>query len=120
MNLISFTKLIDIGMNTFVASPIAIEASIISNFLLNNYWTFSHRKSNDRVRVKWLKFNLISLLSLAISYTTFVFLSLMFPGTSPQIHQLAGIIPATFVNYFLNSHLTFKNRTDETKIVSPA
>ncbi len=113
VNLIGFTTLMDIGVNTFVASPIAIEASIISNFFLNNYWTFSNRKSDDRVRIKGLKFNAISLIALAMSYTTFIVLSIMFPGTRPQIHQLAGIIPATFVNYYLNSHWTFKDKTDE-------
>ncbi len=113
VNLISFTMLMDIGVNTYVASPIAIEASIISNFLLNNYWTFSTRQSPDRVRIKGLKFNVISLAALAVSYTTFVFLSFMFPETKPQIHQVAGIIPATFVNYFLNSNWTFKYKTCE-------
>ncbi|HET7319690.1 MAG TPA: hypothetical protein VFK23_11185 [Nitrospirota bacterium] len=35
-------------------------------------------------------------------------LSALDPGGSPQLHQAAGIIPATFINYFLNSYWTFK------------
>jgi len=27
----------------------------------------------------------------------------------PQVHQLIGIIPATLVNYFLNSYWTFRD-----------
>jgi dolichol-phosphate mannosyltransferase len=109
VNLGLFTLLLEAGVNKFFASPIAIEVSIISNFLLNNYWTFCWRRTKSRVRIKGLKFNLVSLVALGISYSTFVILSLVFPTVPLQIHQLAGIIPAIFVNYFLNSYWTFKH-----------
>ena len=100
------------GLNKYVASPIAIELSIISNFLLNNYWTFRWRKLKDGFKLKGLKFNTVSLLSLAVSYAAFVALSIAFPQTAPQIHQLIGIIPATLINYFLNSYWTFRHQTE--------
>jgi len=75
--------------------------------LLNNYWTFRHRKTKDRTRIRGLKFNLVSILALGVSYATFVALSLAFPETAAQIHQLIGIIPATIINYLLNSYWTF-------------
>lgn len=109
VNLGVFTLLLEAGVNKYLASPISIEASIITNFLLNNYWTFRWRRSQDHIRVKGLKFNMVSLVSLAVSYSTFVVLSILFPGTSPEIHQLVGIAPAMFINYFLNSYWTFKN-----------
>jgi Predicted membrane protein len=109
VNLGIFTLLLRLGMNKYVASPIAIEASIISNFLLNNYWTFRWRNTRDGVRVKGLKFNAVSLVALAISYSTFVVLSILFPGTPPQLHQLIGIVPAMLVNYLLNSYWTFRH-----------
>ena len=112
VNLGAFTLLLGVGVNKFIASPVAIEISIITNFLLNNYWTFRWRKTKDRVRVKGLKFNVASFIALGISYSTFVVLSLLFPNTSPQIHQLIGIVPATLVNYFLNSYWTFKHVPD--------
>lgn len=108
VNLGAFTLLLASGVHELVASPIAIEASILSNFLLNNYWTFRWRKTTDRVRVKGLKFNAVSLVSLVMSFGTFAALSWAFPDTLPQIHQLIGIIPATAVNYFLNSYWTFR------------
>ena len=108
VNLGVFTWLLGLGMNRFLASPIAIEASIVSNFLLNNYWTFRERKTRDRKRIKGLKFNAVSLVALAISFGTFVLLSALFPHTAPQVHQLIGIVPATAVNYFLNSYWTFR------------
>lgn len=109
VNLFSFSLFLNMGVNKFIASPLAIEVSIISNFLFNNYWTFRERKTNDRTRIKGLKFNIVSLLALAISYSTFIALSFAFPNTNPHIHQLIGILPATFINYFLNSYWTFKH-----------
>ena len=108
INLGLFTILLNIGANKYLASPIAIEVSIISNFILNNYWTFRRRTTREKIRVKGLKFNAVSLVALGISYGTFVLLSLLLPRTAPQIHQLIGIVPATLVNYFLNSYWTFR------------
>ena len=109
VNLGVFTLLLQSNVNKYVASPISIEVSIITNFLLNNYWTFRWRKSADLVRIKGLKFNMVSLVSLGVSYTTFVVLSVLFPETPPTVHQLIGIAPAMLINYFLNSYWTFKH-----------
>jgi dolichol-phosphate mannosyltransferase len=107
VNLGLFTLLTSLGVNKYAASPLAIEASIVTNFLFNNYWTFRARRSEERTRIKGLKFNLVSLLSLCLSYGTFVVLSVLFPAVPPQWHQLAGIVPATLINYLLNSYWTF-------------
>lgn len=109
VNLAMFTLLLQLGTNKFLASPIAIELSIVSNFLFNNYWTFAKRQTQDRIRTKGIKFNLVSLLSLTVSYGTFVASSIAFPDLAPQIHQAAGIGPAMFANYFLNSYWTFRH-----------
>ncbi len=110
VNLGIFTILIKSGLNKFIASPIAIELSIISNFLLNNCWTFNQRNVKHKFHIRGILFNFISLISLGVSYSTFVVLSLMFPDVLPQVHQAIGIIPAVFVNYFLNSKLTFQEK----------
>jgi dolichol-phosphate mannosyltransferase len=108
VNLGSFTMLMKLGLNKYIASPIAIEISIVANFLLNNYWTFAKRDMNSKVHIRGLKFNVISVAALAVSYSTFLLLSAFDPGGSPQLHQAAGIVPATLINYFLNSYWTFK------------
>jgi dolichol-phosphate mannosyltransferase len=108
VNLASFTVLLNLGMNKFLASPAAIEISIISNFLLNNFWTFSDRDVDDKIHIRGLKFNIISFVALGVSYSTFLILSVLDPGGVPQIHQAIGIVPATLINYFLNSYWTFK------------
>jgi dolichol-phosphate mannosyltransferase len=108
VNLGIFSLLLMGGMSKFLASPVAIEASIVWNFLLNNFWTFQERDTVHGLRMKGLKFNVVSLLSLSVSYSTFLLMSYLLPQAAPQIPQLLGIIPATLVNYFLNSYWTFK------------
>jgi dolichol-phosphate mannosyltransferase len=109
VNLGVFTALLALGVNKYLASPVAIECSIITNFLGNNYWTFRRRSLGSGIHVRGLRFNAVSILSLAISFGTFVVLSRAVPAVAPQVHQLIGIIPATLVNYFLNSYWTFRD-----------
>ena len=68
VNLGLFTMLLKMGVNKYLASPVAIQVSIFSNFLLNNYWTFRWRNTADSIQVRGVKFNLVSLAALAISY----------------------------------------------------
>ena len=109
VNLGSFHLLTVIGLHRFLASPIAIELSIVSNFLINNYWTFTDREMKDSKRVRGVKFNAVSLLSLGVSYGTFLLLSLLLPGVPPVWLQGMAIVPAALVNYFLNSYWTFRD-----------
>jgi dolichol-phosphate mannosyltransferase len=109
VNLGVFSLLMALGVNKFVASPIAIQCSIITNFLGNNYWTFRRRNLVGPVRARGVRFNFVSLLSLCVSYLTFVALSRGFPRMAPQAAQLMGIVPATLINYFLNSYWTFRD-----------
>ena len=113
VNLGSFQLALGLGVHKFLASPIAIELSIISNFLLNNYWTFADRAMTGRRRIRGLKYNLVSLTTLALSYATFVLLSMLFPDELPVVLQGCGIIPATICNYLLNSYWTFRAEESE-------
>ena len=108
VNLGLFQLLLTAGLHRFIASPLAIEASVVWNFILNNYWTFADREMQGRKRIRGLKFNLVSLFSLGLSFSTFVALSFLFPQSPSVILQAIGILPATVVNYSLNSWWTFK------------
>jgi dolichol-phosphate mannosyltransferase len=109
VNLASFTILLEAGLHKFLASPLAIEISIITNFLLNNAWTFADRKIASPFQQKLIKFNLVSLVALGASYSTFLALSFLFPQVLPQIHQAISVIPGTLVNYAFNSWWTFRS-----------
>ena len=108
VNLGSFHLLLQLGLHRYLASPIAIELSIISNFLINNYWTFADRKLAGGRQIRGLKFNVVSLLALGVSYGSFLMLSLLLPGMAPVWLQGLAIVPAVLVNYFLNSYWTFR------------
>jgi dolichol-phosphate mannosyltransferase len=109
VNLGLFTALLALGLNKFVASPIAIQCSIISNFLGNNYWTFKSRNLAGALHARGLRFNAVSILSLGISYLTFIVLARAFPYVPLLADQFIGIIPAMLLNYFLNSYWTFRD-----------
>lgn len=108
VNLGAFSALLAFGLNKFLASALAIETSIITNFFLNNHWTFASRGMQDSLPVRGLKFNAVSLVSLGVSFTTFFLLQTAYPTVSPLWHQLVGIAPAMLVNYFMNSYWTFR------------
>lgn len=110
VNLALFILLVGFGLSKYVASPISIEFSIITNFLLNNFWTFKGRNARGSIWAKGVKFKGVSLLALTVSYTAFIILNLLFPHWPAYSHQFLAIIPATLVNYFLNSYWTFKAR----------
>ena len=111
VNLGSFRLLLELGLHKFLASPIAIELSIVSNFLLHNYWTFGDRTMTDRKRVRGLKYNAVSLATLALSYATFIGLSIPFPQAPPVLLQALAILPAVAINYVMNSSWIFRDAT---------
>ena len=110
VNLLFFWLFRTMGVTDVLASPLAIEVSIIWNFLLNNRWTFAEHKNGSRFLVRGLKFNAVSLVSLLVSYTTFLTLTYIFPEGNPYLFQAAGIIPASLLNYFFNLYWTFAHK----------
>lgn len=62
-----FANFIKIPSSKFwLAQAIAAEAAIINNFLLNNFWSFNHKKLEKNLFFGFLKFNLISIGSILI------------------------------------------------------
>ena len=108
VNLGSFHLLLELGVHKYLASPIAIEISVCSNFFINNYWTFADRALSGRKRIRGLRFHLVALLALGVSYSTFVVLSVLLPQIDPVWLQGCAIAPGTLVNYILNSYWTFR------------
>jgi dolichol-phosphate mannosyltransferase len=85
---------------------IATETAIISNFLLNNFWTWKNTNKKPILQ-KLLYANLISLLGLTITITSlWVFTYL---GVYYLLSNLIGILFSTYLNFTLNNKITFKN-----------
>ena len=108
VNLGSFHLMLTVGLHKFLASPIATEIAILCNFFINNHWTFGGRRMAGSKGSRGLKYNLVALATLSLSYATFIGLSLLFPEASPVLLQACGIAPAAALNYLLHFYWTFR------------
>ncbi|MGB7934975.1 MAG: glycosyltransferase family 2 protein [Gammaproteobacteria bacterium] len=95
------------GVPIDLAPPIAIEVSIITNFLLNHYWTFTGRKTETSFLWKLFRFHLAAGIAGILNYTAFLILLKVF-GLHDILSNIIGIGLGALVNYFLNSYWTWK------------
>ena len=102
---IFLTRLLNINFE--IAAPIAIEFSILTNFLFHNIWTFKKRKVKALLSMKLFKFHFVAGLASIIYYLTFLFLIYLL-HVHDIIANLVGIGIGTVVNYFLNSIWTWR------------
>jgi dolichol-phosphate mannosyltransferase len=92
--------------NELIASFLAIEFSIINNFLLHNYWTFSLRELKSFILIRFFKFNLISFLSMIVNLSVFFVFFKM--GIWYIFAQFIGIVCAFFINFIVNTKWVFQ------------
>ncbi|GAJ24138.1 unnamed protein product [marine sediment metagenome] len=92
------------GVNDKLSSAFAIETSIITNFILNNYFTFADRRPQG---VKGfftclLRFNVVSLAGAGINWGIYVLLTSV-SGIYYIVAQAIGIAVAMLWNYLVNN-----------------
>lgn len=92
--LVSYAKVLEAAAVIF-----SIEASILSNFLLNNFWTFRGRESGS-FSSKLLKYHGSAALGAVVNYTTF--LILISVGLNYLVADAIGIILGVISNYLLS------------------
>jgi len=94
-----------LGLTDLIAVPVAVEASILSNFLLNDLFTFRDRR-HHHVAKRLLMFNTVSLLALVVNFTTYVIATRAF-----HLHYipaaLLAIVVAFSANYVGNLNWTY-------------
>ena len=97
------------GLFYLVSAAISIETSIISNFVLNDYFTFRDRRSPQvkSFLSRLLKFNLVSLAGLGFNMGVLWLLTEVF-GIYYLLSNLCGIAVATLWNYLVNTWWTWK------------
>ncbi len=108
-----------LGIETFkfsheISLIFGIELSILSNFLLNNYFTFRDRrkKTVKGLANGLLLFHLVSALGAVINYAVAILFSEK-SGWSIYLSNLLGIAIATIWNFVLNLHWTWaENRNN--------
>ena len=89
------------------SSPVAIEISILSNFLLNNIWTFSRRDTEVAFLHRLLRYHLVTGLAGVVNYLILILL-VRLTGIPDLLANLIGIVIGMFINFFLNSRWTWK------------
>jgi dolichol-phosphate mannosyltransferase len=96
-------------VNIYGAQAVSFEASVISNFLLNNFFTFADRRVSRTLPfiVQFLKFNVISLAGYGIQVAALFLLHTVL-GIHDVIALAIGIIVATIWNYLVNLGWTWR------------
>lgn len=86
-----------LGVHAGIAAMMGAELSIIWNFLMNNFWAFSHQKIQSPIKfiLKFLQFNLVSAGSLGI-ITAVVFLGTHFFGDTLLVRQVSLVVAIVF------------------------
>jgi len=89
-----------------LASPIAIELSILSNYFLNDFWTFKYPIVTIPVYRRLFRFHVVAALAGSLNYTVFLILVYLMHFYD-ILANVIGISIGMLVNYFLNSIWTW-------------
>ena len=99
------------GVPYFIASVIAIELSILSNFTVNLLWTWRDRAGEGTLLAKLLRY-LIGAGATAVLGNYLILIALTeIAGMHYMVSNLIGIAVGTLSNYLINDLWTFKKRT---------
>jgi len=95
------------NFDILLAMIIAIETSIITNFILNHKYTFKTHNNDVSFLSKFINFQFISMFSMFIQMISlFIFVNVL-KYSDIYVYPF-GIIIAFIFNYLLNRHITWK------------
>jgi dolichol-phosphate mannosyltransferase len=101
------TRFTGLASYDYLAVIIAIEASILTNFILNDTFTFAKHRTGKSFIGRLLKFNLICLSGAAIQTGVFLLFTRVF-GVYDLLSLFIGIVIGFLWNYFVNRNWTWK------------
>lgn len=94
------------GLPVEVASPVAIELSIVWNFALNDIWTFGGRRAEGRLLARVGRFHTVALAAGALNYA--ILLVLVRAAWWDILANLIGIGMAAAAKFAINSSWTWR------------
>ena len=95
-----------LSLPLLVALPLATELAIVSNFLLNDRWTFLGRARSRSAVARFARFNAVSLFGMLVTMAaTMVLVGEV--GLQYLVANLCGIGLATSCNFFVNLRWTW-------------
>jgi len=113
---VSFVFIEIVRLAIWLSTLISVETSIIFNFLMNNFWSFSHKKIEAKKHVyatSFLKFNIIQSFSLFIQIIGIQIFANVFGEQYWYIYKFAilalVIVPLT---YFMYNKFIWKSKTN--------
>lgn len=104
-----------IGIEPSLATIVGAEFAIMSNFILNNFWTFSDRKLDRKISVlipKFISFNVLSFGSPIIQWITVKTTNTYISTTdlATWIAYITGIFIGLVVNYLVYSKIIWRKK----------
>lgn len=100
-----------LGLHPALSAAFGAEGAIVSNFLLNNFWTFKHRKVDTKNLIpKFFQFNLTSFGALVIQSITILIGTSIFGFRTYRIFYILGIGIALFWNYLMYSKVVWSKK----------
>ncbi len=98
------------GFHPTVSTAVGAECAIISNFILNNAWTFNHRKiSREKIAGKFVQFNTTSLGALLIQTGSVAVGTSLFGTGLYRIFYILGVGLGLIWNYWMYSHVIWRH-----------
>lgn len=107
VNLSGLWVLVNVGVPQLISVLVAIELSIINNFVWNDCWTFRQAGGASSWLVRFGRFQLITSLTASLTVGLFVLLNQAF-HLHYLLAQFTAIGLATLVNFVINSQLTWR------------
>ena len=104
--LLALTKFV--GFDYRISAIFAIEISILSNFTLNEIWTFGKRLKKSSLAKRAASFNLACAIGAVINYVVLLTLTEIF-HLHYLLSNLVGIACATLWNYFMSATWVWKS-----------
>ncbi len=101
------TRFTSLEYYDWLAVIIGIEISIITNFILNDSFTFRERRAGRSYFGRLGRFNLICLTGAAIQWGVFMLFTRAF-GVFDVLSNFIGIVIAFLWNYFINRNWTWR------------
>jgi dolichol-phosphate mannosyltransferase len=93
------------------ASAVAIELSILSNFVLNDFWTFRERRHGHMV-TRLIKFNALMIVGLLVNLAI-LYVGTEYAGINYAFSNLVGIAGAFLVRYYLSVKYAWIKKEEE-------
>ncbi len=111
INTILLETVVILGFHPTFGSAIGAEFAIVSNFLLNNHWTYRSRKIIGlRIIKKFFQFNTTSVGAILLQAGTVAVGTLLFGVPSYRFFYLIGVGFGLFWNYTMYSRLIWRQR----------